>query len=395
MAIRKRTWKTAKGKSEAWIVDYHDKDGRHIKTFPTRKAAVEFRDQTGVEVKQGVHTPASRSITVAEAGKLWTGAADADGLERSTVRQYRQHLDLHIVPHLGDVKLSDLSAPMVTEFKAWLRDNGRSPAMVRKIIASLGALLADAHDLGKVSRNVVRDGARKNSRQKGQAKRQKKKLEIGRDIPTAAEINAALGSLEGYGRALFLTAARTGMRASELRALTWEDVDFQRRQIHVRRRADRWNQIGDPKSGAGYRAIPMTDMLANTLKQWKLACPISEQGLVFPNGAGNVENHGNLYARVFGPAWIAAGAALPTGRTDENGEPIMRPKYGIHALRHFFASWLINEKARGGLEVSLKRAQVLLGHSTMQMTADTYGHLLPATSDEAEEFSRGEKALLA
>jgi integrase len=138
----------------------------------------------------------------------------------------------------------------------------------------------------------------------------------------------------------------------------------------------------------------MTAMLVNTLREWRLACPKGKNDLVFPNGLGNVENHGNLYARIFGPAWIAGGAAVYTGEKDSDGIPILKPKYGIHALRHFFAAWLINEKSRGGLEVSLKRAQVLLGHSSLQMTADTYGHLLPAKEDEAEEFSRGEQVLL-
>jgi integrase len=156
----------------------------------------------------------------------------------------------------------------------------------------------------------------------------------------------------------------------------------------------------------------MTAMLVNTLKEWKIAYPRpfaegrDEEGkpvretprlahLVFPNGHGRVENHGNLFARVFAPAWIAAGAMVDSGKLDKKGRPILRAKYGIHGLRHFFASWLINEKSRGGLDVSLKRAQVLLGHSSLQMTADTYGHLLPAKGDEAEEFSVGEQALMA
>lgn len=413
MAIRKRAWTTSKGEAkEAWVVDYKDQHGvRRLKTFSKKKDATDWAVTAGHEVKQGTHTAASASITVAEAGKLWCDAAEKDGLERSTVRQYRQHLDLHIKPRLGSVKLSDLSAPMVKDFETWLRDNGRSPAMVRKVVSSLGSLLADAQEAGRVARNAVRERPKKR-RQQAQQSRHKARLEVGKDIPTAEEINAALASLEGYGRALFLTAARAGLRSSELRALRWQDVDFKAKVLHVRQRADRWNKIGPLKSGAGRRDIPMTDMLVNTLKEWKLECPrplsgkvdkdkkpvrqaLRPEHLVFPNGSGNVENHGNLYSRVFGPAWVAGGATVDTGKKDKDGEPVLKAKYGIHALRHFFASWLINEKARGGLEISLKRAQVLLGHSSLQMTADVYGHLLPAKEDEAAEFTRGEQALMA
>ena len=83
-----------------------------------------------------------------EAGESWIETAEADKLERSTTEQFRQHLDLHISPYLGGVKLADLTAPKVRDFEKWLRDNGRSPAMVRKVVSSLGSILADAMDAG-------------------------------------------------------------------------------------------------------------------------------------------------------------------------------------------------------------------------------------------------------
>ena len=66
----------------------------------------------------------------------------------------------------------------------------------------------------------------------------------------------------------------------------------------------------------------------------------------------------------------------------------MRPKYGFHCLRHFFASWLL------ALGFSLKNAQGLLGHATMAMTADTYGHLLPDLENDAAKMAAGELALV-
>ena len=99
------------------------------------------------------------------------------------------------------------------------------------------------------------------------------------------------------------------MRASELRGLTWGHVNFDANVIEVRQRADRWNDIGEPKSASSNRDIPMTPMVANTLKEWRLACPNGEANLVFPNGAGKVESLGNIWSRFFTPLQVACGIA--------------------------------------------------------------------------------------
>ena len=123
MSVRKRTWKTAKGEEkEAWIVDYFDQGRkRRLKTFAKKKDATAFEATANVEIRAGVHTADSASITIAEAGKKWIetsefGAPEREPLERATVDAYRQHLRLHIEPYIGSVKLSQLSAPMVREF---------------------------------------------------------------------------------------------------------------------------------------------------------------------------------------------------------------------------------------------------------------------------------------
>jgi len=66
---------------------------------------------------------------------------------------------------------------------------------------------------------------------------------------------------------------------------------------------------------------------------------------------------------------------------------------GLHTLRHFYASWCINREKDGGLELPLKMVQARLGHASIQMTADRYGHLFPSTDDGAE-LAAAEKALM-
>ena len=102
--VRKRTWRSGDTEKTAWIVDYMDQDGiRRLKTFKTKKEADAEETKIRHEVSQGTHTADSASVTVAEAAERWIKGREIDGVERSTLAQYRQHIDLHINPLVGDV----------------------------------------------------------------------------------------------------------------------------------------------------------------------------------------------------------------------------------------------------------------------------------------------------
>lgn len=395
MSVRKRKWTTAKGvEKEAWIVDYADTKGvRRLKTFPKKKDADAFASKTDVEVREGVHVADSETVTLKEAAADWLKSCAASGLERTTIDQYKQHVNLHIEPLIGATKLSKITVPFVRAFQEKLRAEGRSSAMVKRVTVSLGSILSDAQERGLVVRNAVHEmSKRRGSGAAKTEKRQKARLRYGVDIPTMEEIRAIVG-VQGRYRPFLVTAIFTGMRASELRGLAWADVDFDKAQIHVRRRADRYHVIGMPKSDAGQRTIPMPPIVINTLKEWRLACPKGEHDLVFPNGEGNVEWHPNIIKRGLMPTLIKAGVTVT--EKGEDGEPVIKAKYtGLHSLRHWFASWCINSKADGGLELSPKAVQARMGHSSIQITFDTYGHLFPA-ADEAQALADAETRLFA
>lgn len=414
MSIRKRTWATSKGiEKTAWVVDYVDVQGkRRLKTFTKKKDADAFAATASVEVREGTHVADSASATVRQAGDLWLKAAEKR-VERGTLVQYRQHLDLHIAPIIGETLLSRLTVPAVRAFEDKLAEEGRSSAMVRKVLVSLGSLLADAQERGLVVRNAVREKSR--ARQKGtdrrQERRQKGKLKVGVDIPTRDEVRALVAALEGRWRPLLLTAIFTGLRASELRGLRWKDIDLEKAELRVHQRADRFNDIGRPKSEAGERTVPMPPLVVNTLREWRLACPrprsVAKDGtstpvteemrpdhLVFPNGEGKVESLSNIMKRGFMPAQVRAGVSIDTEEKNAKGEAIMAAKYtGLHSLRHFYASWCINRKEDGGLGLPPKMVQERLGHSSITLTMDTYGHLFPRDDDGAE-LAAAEASLL-
>jgi integrase len=376
MSVRKRKWTTRGGETkEAWLVDYFDQDGdRHIVTFARKKDADEYHAKARVDVLKGLHTAPSKSITVAEAAENWIKRVMADGRERTTVRQYRQHINLHTVPRIGRLKLAHLTPAKVEAFRDDLLASMSRP-LARKVLTSLKSML-------KVAKyaHVAADVSI------GRSKRSERKPEAGIDIPTPEEVRrllqAAGEATSLRVRTLLVTVISTGLRASELRGLRWRDVDLKAGELHVRQRADRYNVIGPPKSESGVRSIDLGPRVVAALKEWKLACP-GEADLVFPTSEGKVEHHANML-RSLGPVMVAAGVA------DKAGEP----KYALHAFRHYFASWCINRKAEGGRELPPKNVQTLLGHSSIVMTLDRYGHLFPRGDNKAE-LAKAENTLWA
>jgi integrase len=380
MSVRKREWTTPKGEAKsAWVVDYFDTAGkRRLKTFKLKKEADRFAATASVEVRDGVHVADSASATVEKAGALWIASGESAGLERSSMDQRKSHLKHHINPLIGQTLLSRLNVPAVRDFEDTMRQNGRSPAMVKKVLTSLGSILSDANERGLATRNPVRDiRFSRKGRDARQEKRQKGKLVVGVDIPTKDEIKALAAALDGNWRPLLLTTIFTGMRSSEIRGLRWRDVNFKTGEVHVNQRADQFKEIGPTKSEAGVRTIPVPPAVIKALKEHKLRQPHDVE-LVFANPNGEPRSHANIIAKGLKPAMIRAGVTVG------EGDDIEAKYTGLHALRHFYASWLINRKEDGGLGLPVKMVQERMGHSSIVMTMDTYGHLFPRLDDGTE-----------
>jgi integrase len=375
-SIRKRIWKTGGAEKSAWIVDYVDQAGkRRLKTFSTKKQADAWTVQARHEVAQGTHTPASMSVTIAEAFDRWIAHCEAEGLEYGTIVQRRQHLNLHVAPFIGPEKLSSLTTPRVHQFDAELRTAGRSPAMRRKVITNLKTMLTFAQGQGLVAQNVARGIKLKTDKRSAAAK-----LKEGVDFPSKAEIRTLLDNASERWRAFFVVAIFTGLRASELRGLRWADVDLDAGTLAVSQRADAWRRIGAPKSAAGKREIPLVPMAINALKKWQPQCPAGELGLVFPNNAGRVDSLPNIQRRVWEPLQVKCGLL------DAAGEP----RYRFHSLRHAAASLFIAH-----LGWTPKRLQEVMGHGSITMTFDRYGHMFSDPEGDKEAMKKLEAAIVA
>ena len=213
MSVRKRKWTTRKGekrKAGSSIIPISMADP-HIETFAKKKDADAYHATVRVDVRKGVHTAASKSITVAEAAEDWLKYVELEGREAATILGYRIHVNRHIVPRIGREKLAKLTTPHINKFRDDLLASVASRSLARAILKSFKAILKDAHRRGNVAQNVARDVII------GTSGRDKRKLKAGVDIPTPDEIRKIIHAATGKRRPLLLTAVFTGLRGSELR----------------------------------------------------------------------------------------------------------------------------------------------------------------------------------
>lgn len=305
--------------------------------------------------------------TISEVAKMWLRRCEVEQLERATLHSYSGHVRNHIEPKIGQLLLKELTVADVRDFlDAMLVESTR--AMAKKCLTTLRSMINAAIERGLVAHNVAREAKlRRTSRH-----------DPDRVFPTKDEIRALISNAPEKHRPIIMTAIFTGMRMSELRGLTWDALDFQRSIITVRKRADRYCEMGSTKSKAGRREIPMGPQLAQVLKEWRLSCPPGSLDLVFPNGVGKVETHSNIYNRVFKPLMIHCGIV------DSKGAP----RFSLHALRHAAASLFIDQGW------SPKKIQAMLGHSSITMTYDVYGHLFHDPAKDVDLMGEMERGLL-
>ena len=195
------------------------------------------------------------------------------------------------------------------------------------------------------------------------------------DVLTPGEFRDLLARLEQRDRAIVLLAGSTGLRRSELVALTWGDIAFGRCEITVRRsRVRKW--FGEPKTEASRKLVPLHASVAEELLIWRSVSPYpAEADFLFPS----IRKNGTqpltpdmLLKRVIRPAAEAAG---------------IRKRIGWHTFRHSLATNL------RWLGVDVKVAQELLRHANSRITLDIYTQAV--SSEKALANGRATDLLLA
>lgn len=292
--------------------------------------------------------PAAHARTLGAAAEAWLTHMEAAGAKDSTIRSYRAALGWFL-PTLRERSLDRVTSADVEAAMGRMRKAGLADKTIRNYVGTLRALFNFAGDKRRrwTSRNPVAD------------------VELPK-APTYSEIRylttgevwalvdaARPGTFHELDRALYLTAAMTGLRIGELQALDWRSIDYVHARIRVRRSWDRKTKTYTrPKSRRSERAVPMPDVVAGELERmFRASHPDAAEphpdALVFGHPiTGDPLGWRLLYERL---REALAGAAV-----DET--------FGFHALRHSYGTALA---AQG---VAMRTLQEWMGHKDIQTT---------------------------
>ena len=333
---------------------YNSRTGGRVKrTFPTLAAAKNWRADARVASRQGTLRDRS-TLRVDQAAIAWLDGAEAGSIRNrsgdlykpSVLRSYRQAIEQRIIPALGGYRLADLRRSDLQDFADILVADGLSASTVRNTINPLRKICGRA-----VARNEI--GANPTTGLELPAVRGKRDR-----IASPEEAQALLDALEAEDRPLWATALYGGLRLGELLALRWSDVDLGSGLIRVERGWDPKVGAIATKSGMGKRRVPIAAVLRDYLTEHRLRS--SGEGMVFGRGEDRPFNPKTVRRRA-NAAWTRADLACIT----------------LHECRHTFASLMI------AADVNAKALSTYLGHSSIQITFDRYGHLMPGNENEA------------
>ncbi len=321
-----------------WQINWVGPDGRrHWSSHNTHRAATEELRAQQVEsdaIRRGAIIDIDTGKTWADLFGLWCEVKHAKGTLRDDICRAEKHLN----PRLGILPLTAITPHRLSRLERELTSSGTlSIGTVRHVLSLVRAML-----------NLAVEHA-------WLAKAPKVRLPVQPERPhdwiqTKAEIHQLLIVARNHSfpglLPFYTTAILTGLRAGELCALRWRDVDLKNRLITVQR------SFKKPYTKSkNIRRVPITDELRPVLQDWKLAC--SHRSLVFPNRVGKMHAPG---ARVMRSVFH---------RCLREAE-IERVRF--HDLRHTFAShWMLD----GG---SLYKLQHILGHESVE-TTERYAHL--------------------
>jgi integrase len=348
---------SCKPRYQAQVWSAHDKKPIR-KTFATIAEAKAWRAESQVALKQRTLRAPSQ-IRLREAAAEWLSAAQAgvvrtrsgDPYKPSALRCYRQALNGKLLPRLGEKRVTTITPNLVQDLVDQMVAAGAAPSTVRNAILPLRAIYRRATARGEVAINPTLKLALPAVRGRRDT------------ITPPQQAEALIAAVPANDQALWATAFYAGLRRGELQALRWHDIDLDQRLVHVNHSWDHKAGLINPKSRSGKRRIPITNHLRHYLLTHKLQQASKTTEFVFPNQHGNPFDPVTIHKRAR-KAWAT-----------HNLDPVT-----LHDCRHAYASYAI---AAG---INTKALSTYMGHASITITLDRYGHLLPGNEHQAAQL---------
>ena len=333
---------------------------RKTVTAKTRKLVTARLREAQKRVDEGMTVLDDRRL-LADFLDTWLEEVVKPSVRPRTYESYSSMVRIHLVPTLGQLRLNQLKAQHVQRLLADKTATGLSARSVEYIWLVLRRALKLAVRWDLVARNIAEQVT---------PPRPVHTEVTPLSIPEIHLVLDEAGTMR-YGAAVTL-ALTTGMRRGEILGLQWDDIDYADGSARLRvcrtlQRIDGQLQCGDPKSAKSRRSITLTSIAINALHRQRVAQAeerlaagelwVSE-GYVFATPLGHPVDPRNFHR-----SWHSLLDRVGLDR---------RP---LHEARHTAASLMLSSG------VALKTVQETLGHSSIQLTADLYGHLMPGDAD--------------
>lgn len=368
--------------SGKFYVETHWKTRRKAQRMESKKEAIGYRRFIRREMREGRFTMEPPAESQTELGnqepifsEYYEKVFRPNHVEKksgATQKSYKLSFK-YLNKAFGTLKLSDVTTALVDDFLSALTKTGRAKNSIRVINSNGRRMYNFAIKREEVQKNPF--ASMGDSYREAKAKKEIEYLHYD-EIPIFKE-SIRKDFPEFYD--FFATAIGTGAREGELKGLQFGDLQLGSERtltiepyVVIRRSVDQSGRAKETKTGK-IRTVPLNDELiqllrerrARMLKEWiengKDDADFSN-AWVFPNDAGKPFHGSNLKRRVFRPALLKAELRAMS----------------FHGLRHTFASILLQSG-----KASLKEISEWLGHSSIVVTADIYGHLEPSTNRSA------------
>jgi integrase len=215
---------------DRYVIDFYDNQGkRRWKTLPegtTKKKAKDSMREIEDQLAKGIYLPDKRMPLFKEVAKDWIEYKKPN-LRASTWSVYEGHTRNHF-HDLDDLKINRITIARVEKFIVDRQNQGMNISTIKKILITLGQIMAYAVRHKYINYNPIRDA----ERPKGQGNTKKQKIRV----LTPIEINALMGAESDLEyKTLFQLAIFSGARQGELLGLKWSDMDWIKNQVHIQR----------------------------------------------------------------------------------------------------------------------------------------------------------------
>jgi len=361
---------------------FDDESGRFRKagSCTTLEQAIVKRDAALAElaaINAGKTEIKTKGITVEDFAKQCVETIWPDEIGERTVIGYDDILRLHVIPHIGAIRLPRLTYNHVVLIDSDLKAHGKSSQTRRNVRNCLSKLITTAQRVGMLDKDVANPAAMLI------IKADVKRDELGNKIThkrtlTPLELKALLEKAKGTQyEGVVLLGLYAGLRIGEIVGLTWAHVNLQKKSIHVAQQRQyirkKGIQVKDPKTAAGDRTIPIAAPLLVWLTK---ARENATQRYVIVDAKGN-DPKADTITQWFKDLVTDAGLC---GIKDEHGALLPDPT--PHDLRHTFGHYMANGWAKKlddagntvkrSPSVPITTLKSIMGHSSITVTAEYY-----------------------